>query len=89
MNSAHDGRHVRVTYDAEVDAAYIYLRDIEAGGVQYSHVVEWDEPDVEVVLDVDHDGRLVGIEVLGAAGKLPPSLLAGAERLDLEQDPPD
>jgi uncharacterized protein YuzE len=34
-----------------------------------------------VNLDMDSDGKLVGIEVLAASGRLPAELLATAERL--------
>jgi uncharacterized protein YuzE len=71
---------VRVTYDAKVDMAYIYLREIEAGGVATT-VPGW--PDSEafgINLDFAADGTLVGIEVSGASGRLPPDILAAAQR---------
>ena len=71
---------MRITYDASVDMAYIYLREIEAGGVATT-VPGW--PDSEafgVNLDFDAEGRLIGIEVEAAAKRLPPELLAAAER---------
>jgi uncharacterized protein YuzE len=65
---------VRVTYDQEVDAAYIYLRDPEArkGTVKSLPVAE--APGM-IVLDFDVDGCLFGIEVLDASKLLPPELL--------------
>jgi len=67
---------VRVTYDPEADAAYIYLTDKELPpgrdsvpcdppeNVQYAFVVmDWKE------------GRIVGLEVLDASKLLPPDLL--------------
>ncbi len=57
---------LQFTYDAEVDAAYIYLTDrIDAGGVAYS--VQPDDEDLRagINLDIDHGGAVVGIEVLG------------------------
>ena len=78
LNVTYDDR-VRVTYDADVDMAYIHLREIEAGGVATT-VPGW--PDTEafgINLDFAADGTLVGIEVSGAAGRLPPQVLAMAE----------
>ncbi|RYI21177.1 DUF2283 domain-containing protein [Dermacoccus sp. 147Ba] len=40
------------------------------------------EPGIDVVLDVDANGRLVGVEVLGASRLLAPEVLAAAHRLD-------
>ena len=72
---------MRVTYDRSIDAAYIYLREIEPGGVRES--VDIDAPDGvaagSVVLDFDRDGRLVGIEVLNAERALPEHFLDAAE----------
>jgi uncharacterized protein YuzE len=62
---------MRVEYDEEVDAAYIYLAEIEPGGVATT-VPGW--PDTEafmVNLDFDREGRLLGIEVMDASSKLP------------------
>jgi uncharacterized protein YuzE len=72
---------VRVTYERSIDAAYIYLREIEPGGVTES--VDIDAPPGvaagSLVLDFDHDGRLVGIEVPNATRALPEQFLAAAE----------
>ena len=59
---------LRVTYDPQADAAYVYLTDtIEDGGVAYT--ATGDDPDLQdgVHLDVNHAGEVVGIELLGAA----------------------
>ena len=74
-------RAVRVTYDPSVDAAYIYLREIGAGDAAYQVPVEAEEAAGEIILDLDRDGRLIGIEVLGATATLPPAVLEQAERL--------
>jgi uncharacterized protein YuzE len=67
---------LRVTYDAEANAAYIYLvEDIEPGGV--AKVVPFDPSDgVMVNLDLDVDGRILGLEVLGARSLLSRQLLS-------------
>jgi uncharacterized protein YuzE len=72
---------MRVTYDASVDAAYVYLTDRELPTGRDSVPVYHDMPENlrgEVILDFQH-GRLVGIEVLGASTTLPADLLAKAE----------
>ena len=62
---------MRVTFDEEVNAAYIYLRAIEPGGVKYTIPLH----DRSISLDFDREDRLVGIEVLDADRQLPPELL--------------
>jgi uncharacterized protein YuzE len=73
---------VRVTYDPDANAAYIFLvNQIGAGGVAKSVPVEGkglEPPDF--VFDFDQDGRLVGIEVLAASDLLPPEVLEAAQR---------
>ena len=60
---------MKVTVDDDADAAYIYLREIEPGGVAYTVPVEFDEdkgPGTEsIYLDFDSNNTLIGIEVLG------------------------
>lgn len=67
---------LRVTYDAEANAAYIYfVQDIEPGGV--AKVVPFDPSDgVMVNLDLDADGRILGLEVSAARTLLSPKLLS-------------
>jgi uncharacterized protein YuzE len=62
---------VRVEYDPDVDAAYIYLTEIKPGGVATT-VPGWPNTQAfEINLDFDADGRLLGIEVLDASKRLP------------------
>ncbi|MFE6857262.1 DUF2283 domain-containing protein [Nocardia sp. NPDC057668] len=68
----------RVTYDPVADAAYIYLtREIPAGGVTKTVPVDPIAIGGMVNLDLDANGVIVGIEVLGARSKLDPDLLPG------------
>lgn len=77
-----DDAGMKVTYDASVDAAYIYLRGIGPGGVAHTHVVEPREIEIDMInLDFDEDSRLIGIEVLSASRHLPPEVLKSAKRL--------
>ncbi len=53
---------MRIEYDKEVDAAYIYLvEDIGDGSVKKND---------NIILDLDKDGKLLGIEVLHASRTL-------------------
>ena len=64
------------TFDVEADAVYIYLaEEISVGEVTRTVVVEDQRVAGMVNLDFDHDGRLVGVEVVGAMDVLPQSLL--------------
>jgi len=59
-----------VTYDAEVDAAYIRFSSLR--------VRESEEVAQGIVLDYDEDGRIVGMEVLNARKHLPNDMLTQA-----------
>lgn len=65
--------------------AYVYLVDSIAPGQAVRQVPAWDD---SAILDHDFRGRLLGIELFGAARRLHPVLPAGAERIDREPDPP-
>ncbi len=73
---------MRITYDREVDAAYIYLEDpIPAGAAVMTHVCDAAAAAGSIHLDFDGDGKLLGIEILDASRALPATALASAERL--------
>ncbi|MDX3313633.1 DUF2283 domain-containing protein [Streptomyces sp. ME08-AFT2] len=73
---------MRVTLDAEVDAAYLYLGDPQVRP-QVARTYLCDPVDAGMInLDFDDEGRLLGVEVLGAGSKLSRHLLDTAERLD-------
>jgi uncharacterized protein YuzE len=61
-----------MTYDDEADAAYVYL---QSPTVTQPSVARTVTVNADINLDFDDEGRLVGIEVLGAAN-LHPALLA-------------
>jgi uncharacterized protein YuzE len=54
---------MKISYDREVDAAYIKLSDLKPSGV-----IEIDEG---VNLDVTEKGEISGIEILDASKKFP------------------
>lgn len=69
---------MRVSYDTEADAAYIYLTD--AALMPGRDSVPCDTPegvDAMIVLDWK-DGRIVGLEILDASHRLHPDLIASA-----------
>jgi Uncharacterized conserved small protein len=70
---------MRMTYDPEADAAYVYLVDeIGAGEVERTVPVDPVEIGGMINLDFDADGYLLGIEILDASKFLPPELLRGS-----------
>ena len=71
-----DGERVWATYDPEVGAAYLYLQEIDVGGV--AETLDFGEWGIN--LDFDASGRLVGIEF--EDGEVAPAaMLARAELL--------
>jgi uncharacterized protein YuzE len=58
---------MRLTYDKQIDAAYLYLVDISPDQVSKTVPVDPQELDGEINLDFDRDGRLVGIEIQNAS----------------------
>lgn len=65
-----------MSYDAEVDAAYLSLTKIAAGeAVKTVCAVQPPECPGEINLDFDAEGRLLGLEILAASRVLPPGLL--------------
>lgn len=69
---------MRITYDKEADAAYIYLVPIAEGGVAQTYPCDPTKVNGTINLDFDAEGRLLGIEVLGASHKLPKAVLQRA-----------
>lgn len=70
---------MRITYDPEVDAAYLQLAEtIATGAVKMTHSCELDSVQGQINLDFDADGTLIGIEVIGAAKLLPAAMLVSA-----------
>lgn len=71
---------VRMSYDADADAAYVYLvNEIRSGDVHRSARVDPVEVGGMINLDFGVDGRLLGIEIFGASEVLPPEVLRGRE----------
>ena len=62
---------MKISYDKEVDAAYLKLSDGQPSGV-----IEISEG---VNLDVTEDGKIIGIEILDATKKFPLETLFSCE----------
>ncbi|WP_255378387.1 DUF2283 domain-containing protein [Quadrisphaera sp. DSM 44207] len=70
-----------MTYDPDADAAYVFLVDRIADGEAAAQLPSISLPGghSEVILDFNADGRLLGVEVLGAGRALPQEVLDRAE----------
>ena len=63
---------MRITFDREADAAFIYLIDsIGFGGVTRTELCDAQVDSGSIILAFDEDDRLVGLEILGASRVLP------------------
>jgi uncharacterized protein YuzE len=72
---------MRMTYDGHADAAYFAIEDDIADGSAVENVVIERPGRGDIVLDFDADGRLLGVEVIGASGLLRPAAIAAADRI--------
>ena len=69
-----------ITYDKSADAVYIYLaHTIAPGMVKKTCPCDALETGVQVNLDFDDSGRILGIEILDASIRLPKEILAEAK----------
>lgn len=67
---------MRITYDPAADAAYIYLTNVELEPGRDTVPLETPVP---AMVNMDwKDGRIVGLEVLGASSLLHPDVIAQA-----------
>lgn len=70
----------RFTIDPSVDAAYVPVAPAISAGESVEHVVI-ERPAGMIVLDFDAQGRLLGVEILGASALLTPLTIADSEVL--------
>lgn len=72
---------LRVTFDREADAAYIYLADEPRLSWRRGKTIPIDPAEIGgmVNIDLDDDGRLIGIEVLDARSLLSDKILAALD----------
>lgn len=74
---------MRVTYDPDADAGYIYLTDTIAPGESKKQLQV--KNDADIVIDIDKDGYIIGIELL-RIGLLHPTLRAQVDVLNLSDE---
>ena len=67
---------MKIEYDLDVDALYVYLREVE--------VARSVEPDDGVIVDLDESGDVVGVEFLHASERFEP---ADAELMLVDSGP--
>lgn len=71
---------MKITYDKSADAAYIYLiENITPGWVKKTYPCDPTEVQGMINLDFTEDGRLGGIEIIGASKKLSQDILNKAD----------
>ncbi len=64
---------MKTTYDKEADAAYVYFKDISEGEVKQTISLN-----DSVNIDLDSQGKTIGIEILNASKNLPSKALQSA-----------
>ena len=64
---------MKIEYDKEADAAYIYLKEISEG-----EVVQTISLNDSVNIDLNSEGKTLGIEILDASKNLPASAISSA-----------
>ena len=65
---------MKIEYDKEADAAYVYFKEIAEGEV--TQTISLNDC---VNVDLDKDGRTLGIEILDASRNLPRSAISSAQ----------
>lgn len=82
---------MRITFDADLDAAYVYIADPIGRGEAFTQV--WVKSKRirggDIILDLDREGRLLGVELLGAEALLRPDTLAEASPPAPRPGPPE
>jgi uncharacterized protein YuzE len=74
---------VKLTYDPDADAAYVYLVDsIPANGVAQTRSAMLELDRAFIAFDFDADGKVLGLEILGASRLLIEETLLSAIRPD-------
>ena len=73
---------LRVRFDPEADAAYIYLADEPPRGWRHGKTIPVDPVEIGgmVNIDLDDDGRFIGVEVMDARSLLSDKILAAVDR---------
>lgn len=72
---------MKITYDPAADAAYIYLVRIGAGEAVEQVPLYDEDTEIELILDLNADKQLIGIEITSAGKTLPAKVTKRARRL--------
>lgn len=64
---------MKITFDKQADAAYIYLKEIGFGEAK-----ETISLNNSINIDLDKEGKTIGIEILNASENLSPNVLKSA-----------
>ncbi|HMQ01940.1 MAG TPA: DUF2283 domain-containing protein [Candidatus Doudnabacteria bacterium] len=84
MDIVLDHENMRITYDKEADAVYIYLlkdEELKPAWVHFTYPCDPVETKAMINLDFNQDHVLGGIEIMNASEILPNSILDSAERI--------
>ena len=73
---------IRITYDPEADAAYIYFRERKFSGEGYVTELKDSKERICIIADADAEHKVMGLEFLCASKVLPKELLDQAERIE-------
>lgn len=74
---------IKITYDKEADASYIFFQEPGNQKVAKTYLCNPSEINGMINIDFDSNGKIIGIEVLDASKKLPKSIIDNAERIDI------
>jgi uncharacterized protein YuzE len=69
---------MKITYDPTIDAAYIYLVSSIDSGEVYSTASCMLKSYIEINIDFDRTGKILGFEILDAGNVLPDEILRQA-----------
>lgn len=70
---------MRITYDKAADAAYVYLVRVVGPGEVARTIPGNPLQEMHVNFDLDNNGHIIGIEILGASKVLSQETLSRAE----------
>ena len=69
---------MRLDHDPSVNMAYLQLMEAYRGPVNRTVVLQDSDLPCDLAVDLDRDGRIVGIEIFDAGWALDPALLGTA-----------
>ncbi|MFH1333928.1 MAG: DUF2283 domain-containing protein [Pseudomonadota bacterium] len=73
---------MNITYDQDVDAVYLSLKsNLPNNEVDKTYCCDVNEIGGIINLDFDKEGRLLGVEILGAKDKLPKEFMEHLAKL--------